>query len=325
MNFQEFKTFREEVIEQISPLRLDCMNPFKAMDFLKGAPLDTASHSVNTTLDTWASTMNVHHYRDRAIASQGVRESLKALFPIFANDNKELWLPEDIYPFYWDTAHKTGISTHSFPTLPDIDLTPLNRSSKNSVVVITNPLSPSGRFLKKQEIEQIKNWLEGSTDRQIIIDTVYSYSSSFDAHTIELFETGQCFIAHSLSKAWIERGVFGVLLPPEINHNLCKSIIQQPSEKSCSLALSALTKRPDLPTRQQERFSREWKRLTPFIQKFAPQFTPPSTGYFTVVEAHHEKILEESQALAIPASVFGSTNPQLSVVSCLYNINNKSN
>ena len=319
MNFQEFKAFRDQVTEEKSLLRLDCMNPFKAMSFLKVDVANQVDCSSEDTLDLWAETMSAHKHRNRAIATGGVRESLKGLFNIFSSNGKEVWLPEDTYPFYWDTAHNVGLKPQSFPTLPTPDLSVLDKADKDSVAVITNPLSPLGRTLNKDEVTQICEWLEVSKDRQIILDTVYSYTRDFDAATQKIFETGQCYIAHSLSKAWLERGVFGVLLPPKKEFEACQRILKTPSKDACTSAFSALKEQNDLADTQQHAFSQEWNRLKPLIQNLAPDFQVPKTGYFSSVSINYKDALEEHGALVIPASVFGARNNTSSIVSCLYN------
>ena len=320
MNYQEFRTFREQVTSQQSLLRLDCMNPFKAMNFLKKKSINLSECSGIKTLDVWAKTMNVEEYKNAAIISGGVRESLKGLFKIFAANNKELWLPQDVYPFYWDTAHNAGLKPRSFSTLPTPDIRALNEASRDSVILITSPISPLGRTLGKEETAEFKQWLQVSKDRQIILDTVYSYARGFDKHTIALLETGQCFIAHSLSKAWLERGVFGVLLAPQKDRDICRNTLIPPSAEACSSAFMALEKQNDLSDVQQEAFSHEWNQLTPAIREFAPNFEAPKTGYFAAIEVNHKEVLKRNNALVIPGTVFGSDNNNISIISCLYNI-----
>ncbi|MBL4698457.1 MAG: aminotransferase class I/II-fold pyridoxal phosphate-dependent enzyme [Phycisphaerales bacterium] len=319
MNFQEFKAFRDQVTEQRSLLRLDCMNPFKAMSFLKVGFENARRHSCDDALDLWAETMGVEEYRSAAIASGGVRASLKGLFNIFAAHGKELWLPEDVYPFYWDSAQNEGLSSRSFPTLPIPDFTVLNQASAESVVVITSPVSPLGRTLNDEETSQIKHWLSESKGRRVFLDTVYSYTRGFDKNTMDLFETGQCFVSHSLSKAWLERGVFGALLAPEGDQHVCRNVLVSPSNMACSSAFTALGQ-SNLPDKQQHAFSQEWSRLASDIREFVPSFQIPKTGYFAAINAKHDEVLKKYNALVIPATVFGSSRQDVSIISCLYDI-----
>ena len=138
--------------------------------------------------------------------------------------------------------------------------------------------------------------------------------------THELYETGQCFIAHSLSKAWLERGVFGVVVSPELDYEKVKSVIGEPALEASTSAYAAMLNQPDLADIQQLQFKAEWERLTPDIRKFVPDFTPPENGYFKVIPVNAEQVLKDHGALIVPGSVFGSKNPNVSVVTCLFDM-----
>lgn len=320
MNNAQFEKFKTEALQRENILRLDCLDPFKAMNFLKQDFISSSMPpSSDDVLNTWAKIMNVERYRDQAISSNGVRESLTHLFNIFATNDRDIWLPEDVYPFYWGAAARMDIKPHSFPTLPVPDFRPLDRASGNSVVLITNPITPLGRALNTDEINTLKNWLAQSKDRRLILDTVYSYSQKFNKGTLDLFETNQCIIVSSLSKAWLERGKFGILLAPK-NDQILPQKIAQPSMEACQSALIALHEQQNLPDIQQSAFTQEWERLAPTIQKFASDFRPPQTGYFSTINVNHRTVLDEFNALVIPASVFGSKKKNISVVTCLYDI-----
>ena len=320
MNFVEFKEFRDQITPERSLIRLDCMNPFIAMNYLKSEFIGASSYGANDALDLWAQTMRMQAYRDIAMPTEGVRHSLKGLFNIFAANGKELWLPEDTYPYYWDTANDIGLKPHSFATLPTLDLSGIEKASHDSAILLTNPLSPLGCTLADHEVFKLKEWLERSKDRRVILDTVYSYKREFDQATLELFKTDQCFIAHSLSKAWLERGVFGALLAPEKEINLCKEVFSPPPVSASTSAFNALKMQNDLPDIQQKAFSEEWERLMPIIQEIDPNFKAPLTGYFAAISANHLDVLNEQNKLIIPASVFGSTKSDISIISCLYDM-----
>jgi hypothetical protein len=81
-----------------------------------------------------------------------------------------------------------------------------------------------------------------------------------------------------------------------------------------------LRRAPDLPRRQQEAFEREWRRLAPFIRAADSRWSPPETGYFSVVQAPFETLLELHGTLAVPATVFGSRRGDFSVATCLHDL-----
>lgn len=319
MNFIEWQAHRDKILEKHSPLRLDCLNPFISMNFLKESFSGAANVSSDQVLDLWAERMNAQDLRGQTIATPGVRESLKALFGHFAETGKQMVLAEDIYPFYWQEATKAGLEPLSFKTLPSPDFEPLKDTSDNTALLITSPLSPLGRDLNEGEVAALKSWLDESIERTLILDTVYNYRRGFDASTRALYDHGQTVIAHSLSKAWLERGIFGALTLPERNQTPLE-IFPEPSQASCNSAFSALEHQELLADIQQRAFEKEWARLTPAIQKFAPDFTPPQNGYMAVVPANAVQVLNAHNTMIVPASVFGSSNDNLSVMTCLHDL-----
>lgn len=319
MNFLQWQQYRDDILKERAPLRLDCLDPFTTMGFLKRHFTSISDVSAASVLDLWAERMQASNFRAGTIATPGVRESLKALFSCYAQTGKQMILPEDVYPFYWQEAAKSGLKPVSFRTLPQPDFTALASANGNSAVLITSPLSPLGRDLQEQEITILKAWLDESKDRMLILDTVYNYRRSFDETVHGLYEHGQTIIAHSLSKGWLERGIFGTLSFPAHNR-IQEGIFPAPSTVACNSAFAALDKQEMLADIQQHSFRREWARLAPSICEFAPEFRAPQNGYMAVIPVNAAKILETHNAMLVPASVFGSSRSDLSVITCLQDL-----
>lgn len=319
MNRDEFVLFRKSVLEQEAPLLLDEMNPFAAMAGLKENFAAQAARTHNDVLDLLAKYMAIDTKRGDMCAAKGVRASLETIFNICAAQGRELWLPEDVYPFYWQAAEKESLQPRSFQTLPAPDLSFLEETSDNSTILISNPLTPLGQLLSDEDTTRLKKWLAGAQNRRLVIDTVYTYSGTFDKNTCRLYETGQTIIAHSLSKAWLERGRFGIVIAPQADHEILRRQLETPNQETCAAVYNTLEHQPDLPARQTRWFKQEWARITPHIRRFDPAFQPPQSGYFALTHARYDNVLAKHKTLIIPASVFGSTQDNLSIVSCLRN------
>jgi hypothetical protein len=69
---------------------------------------------------------------------------------------------------------------------------------------------------------------------------------------------------------------------------------------------------------QQNAFGLEWQRLAPRIRVTSPDWQPPVSGYFSVLSVAFERLLNEHGILAVPATVFGSSRNDLSVITCLH-------
>lgn len=321
MNRDQFTKFAQNyAARHPDVVRLDDLNPFAAMDYLKQR-FNSAARSLPPTIDEWAARMDMDKYRSAAIPTTGVRQTLTALFTHMRDNGYEFWLPEDVYPFYWQVAHDAQITPQSFTTLPAPAFAPLRKAGPRAVMLLTNPVTPLGCVMNDVEIGTLKSWLAASSQRRIILDTVYTYDRKFDKGTKNLLATGQCYIAHSLSKSWLERGVFGILVPPPQDAAAIRAALPAPQAEAYHSAYAALTRQSALPDIQQAAFTRAWARMTPEIRKFDPDFKPPLTGYFALVNAPWDTVLKQHNTLLLPASVFGSKNLNLSIASCLHGIN----
>jgi aspartate/methionine/tyrosine aminotransferase len=323
MNRDEFFKYRDNLDLTEDTLRLDSIDPFTNMAFLKKA-VNTAPHaSAHDVINQWHKMTNMGAYSANILANQGVRATITALFNHFANNQQDLWIAEDNYDFYNNTAKSLNISARYFATLPEPQLSDLSNAASDAVMLISNPVSPLGRYLNDSEIEQIKGWLSESKARRVLLDTVYDYKISPDESTRALLNTDQAYAIGSLSKSYLERGSFGILITPSADIRIAQAILAEPKNEAPQSALPVLASQPNLPHIQQEAFNKEWARLSPAIKNFAPDFKPPLTGYFTMIAQNFETVLKEHNALLIPATLFGSKDKNLSVASCLNNISPK--
>lgn len=323
MNFSEYKAYRDELLTSAAPQRLDCLNPFVAMAFTHAPLAGADDRTSGEAIETWSAVMGMQHPAGSVVAVNGVRAGLTALFSALDARNMELILPADVYPFYWDTARGL-VRRHpirSFETLPLPDFSSLSEASSRSLALITNPVSPLGRYLSEDEVSTLKAWLSASPDRRLALDCVYAYRNGFDASTLSLLETGQVFVFHSLSKAWLQRGVWGAVVCPVADGESWRDIFSEPSAVSSGIACAALADLSDLPDAQQALFDREWDRLMPDLMRISDgRFKKPVSGYLGFIDVDHKTALSEHGALLVPASVFGSADAGLSVASCLYSM-----
>ena len=328
VTYPDYFAYRDMVLETSSPLRLDENDPFSTMDYMRRAFVAASAEisqnnyvpelSAQAAKDLWAITTGMQAARDNVIATSGVRASLQSLFAHYAQAGTQVWLPQDVYAFYWDQAELHGLQPRSFTTLPKPDFTPLQDAAAADVALISNPVSPLGRYLNEAEVEQLGAWLAGSDQRRLVIEGVYGYQPELHVSTRTLYKNGQVLVAHSLSKAWLERGVYGVLLAPEADKAVLEQFMQKPSPAASLAALTALQRAQDLPDAQQRAFQHKWEQLRPALQAIDPAFQPPESGYLAAINGNHADILARHSALVLPARLFGSRNPDLSVASCLY-------
>lgn len=312
MDYAAFRSFRDQVAQARALVRMDCMNPAKALARWQHMPAEGASVT-GDALAAWTAASGLGIDSDQLAAGEGVRDLLRATLELV--DKADLWLPEDVYPVYWQLA--SG-APHPFATLPDFDLAFLAQTSARAVVVLPAPITPLGRGLSSDEIATLHAWLRASRERVLIIDAVYTYDFAASRPMVErLLATDQCVMLWSCTKSWLCPEGLGVAAGPATIVTRLRYRVRTGSKLARTVA--ALTHRPELPALQQQAFTREWDRLTPVVRAAEPSWTPPSTGYFSVLPRDHRALLEHD-ILAVPASVFGSPRADLSIITCLHDL-----
>jgi aspartate/methionine/tyrosine aminotransferase len=317
MEYQEYRLLRDRIVAESNPLRLDCMNPAKALAGL-APPNCMGTARPDEALAAWRQTLVPDFDPRSLIATTGVRPALSRIFADLAADKYELWLPVDVYPEYWRSAQSSGLAAHGFATLPRPEWTRLENASDSAALLLPHPLTPLGRYVTADEIAFLKDWLGHCPKRRLILDTAYHFDDRLDATARDLVAAGQTFLVHSLAKAWLLPDTLGVIVWPEAHARAGQRTEAEGATTAFARAVHALTVAPDLPRQLAATFKRQWQAVSEQIQAAEPHWQPPATGYFSVVEVPFETLLQKHGILSAPASVFGSSREDLSIVSCLY-------
>ncbi len=324
MDYASYKQFRNELLkEERRFVRLDCMNPIQAL-----AAWTTTEPEQNVTarpaqaVAAWSKATGIELDPERTVVGRGVRELLSATFSCALKRKQELWLPEDVYPVYWELASHAELELRAFATLPGPNWNFLAQTNKRAAIVLPAPLSPIGRWPTDAEISAILSWLSSSRHRLLIIDAVYTFDFDAGHGLTDLFLTetpDQCIVLWSCAKSWLSPGALGIASVPRGFASRLRSHVSPPFQATLGRIKALLENRPDLPGLQQEAFGREWQRLATRIRSAAPHWQPPPTGYFSVVAVPFETLLDKQEILSVPASVFGG-HDELSVVTCLHDL-----
>jgi hypothetical protein len=317
MNYEEFRAWRSDLLRQRSPRRLDCMNPEVALAHLR-PQLTAQPASMDEIVQLWSKAVGVTLTEDRRVVGTGIRPILASLFDVIASRIELLWLPEDVYPVYWQlssSARRCG-----FATVPDIDWRALEAAGPRDALLLPCPLSPVGRPFGPDERQRLMAWLDAQPARMLILDHAYSFATASHLDIDELWTSERTVSIWSMSKPWLSRGVLGLAsAPPSFSHAI-QAHVPVPSPSELTRALALLSAAPELPQVLQQRFRSAWERLLPTIRSACPAWRPPNSGYFSVLPMSFTDLLARYDLLAIPVTVFGSRRSDLSIASCLYDI-----
>jgi len=257
-------------------------------------------------------------FKAQTLISKGVRHSLGLLFDIWAKAGINVLIPKDVYPVYGSIARAANLHHSEYPSMPTSawpDLTTVD------VILVTNPAKPRGTSLDAREFSTITEWLKDGGHRRVVIDAVYNLDSKLDSATLQLMETGQAVVLHSLSKSWLRPQVFGVALIPASDIELLTPLFRAANVNPGDLCLAQalLTQDRQFPLKLLKELGGLQRKLEHrlFSKGYVPPLTSSSATYLFVVNEPAEKLLSRHRVLALPLSVFGSCEGGLSVVSSL--------
>jgi len=326
MDYSSYRRCRDALLrERPDLLRLDCMNPVVALAFARteGAPeACEGPPSPADLVSAWSQATGVVVPECHRVIGTGVRDLLGAAFEFVAEAGDTLWLPADVYPVYWELARQSGLRPRAFRTMPRPDWSFLESIHDRATVLLPMPLSPLGRALAPTEVEALRRWLEADGRRTLLLDTVYAYDFLTTRRVLEpLAEMAdRCAILWSCAKSWLRPGALGVGQVPTAWRDAMLPRMSAPAAEEGRALASALTHAPHLPAALQGAFRGQWRRLTPRVRAVQPTWQPPETGYFAVLELAFERLHQQHGILAVPATVFGSSDAEVSVVTCLHDM-----
>ncbi|MFO1518403.1 MAG: hypothetical protein U1F57_01865 [bacterium] len=294
------------------------MNPAKALSALVTPPPTPLTTSSETEVArAWLKLFQLESELRSLNLSTGIRPLLKEIFRILAGKGYEAWLPQDVYPVYGELAKEGDLPFRTFPTYPTLSWEFLGKTGGKSALLIPSPLTPAGRYLKAQEADILGDWLLEDPERKLILDTAYHFETPFDPATFSLLQKG-AFLLYSMTKAWLSPDTLGVAVTSDEFSKVLSPLLPTPPSASLSIARFRWENSVHLPSMLQEIFKKRWAALENRIRKASPGWSPPKTGYFSTISRPAATLLEEHGLLAVPASVFGATEPNESIVTCLH-------
>jgi aspartate/methionine/tyrosine aminotransferase len=324
MKFADFQQFREKVLREQRDV-LDCAatNLYAALARLIPPFTPVPEHTVHRChlATEWGQHFGFPAETSRlSLVSCGVRDSLSRLFSHYKGTNACLWLPADNYPVYGELARAAGLIPLEFPTLPDPIWPDAPPTTGPELIVVTNPLKPLGRWLSHQDVAALIAWLHASPQRRLILDVVYTFDRQFHTTTLELVETEQTILLHSLTKGWLHPRLFGIALVPKRDAGTLADVFRAlpPAQSNLVRARELLSHHADMPAVIAREIAASRKRLFSALPEDFPAISPvEASSYFMPIRGHWSDLLESKNVLGIPASVFGSPREDITILSSL--------
>lgn len=314
MDYKAYKLWQKAYLEtHPNVFRADCMNPFISMNYLlDGVEYKSEKITREMLYEKWEEVSGVNIPTENLVLTRGVRHSLAKLFHLFKEET--IYMPQDVYPRYFELAKENRVKT--FVTYPDVDWQSLS-NIQNSVVLLTIPFTPMGKRLDEEAIETLELLLKRGN--KLIIDAVYDYAVQENFKRLEpLFEQGVVFWLHSLSKTYLSPEVLGINYVSSSAYQVYfENAVDNyhfQNEVSYDRAYDIFQNRPMLPMVQEQEFNKGFDYLS---QNMGLTIDKSEIAYFAVIEEPFEALLERN-ILGIPSSVFGSENPNLTIVTGLF-------
>lgn len=329
MNFAAFQTWREECLRTV-PNVLDCaeVNLYRALAPLQPRPAlpdtDQRIHRCDLAR-AWLGRYGFDARLSRhALICRGVRHALSLIFRRLAADGANLWIPEDVYPVYQVLARAAGIEPRTFVTLPEPEIPSVRPGTGAEYLLVANPWKPLGRYLNRGECDLLIEWVDASPRRYVLLDCVYDLGNPLHPATMQLQQTGRAILLHSVTKGWLWPETFGVAHVGEGCASFESDFRDEPpSVMQLRQAQYFLSTEAGCPARVGDALER---RLLRFMTSVPAAVTSrllvdsaqrARGSYLFPVPIDARQMLEQYRLLAIPASAFGSSNWNGSILTSL--------
>lgn len=234
-------------------------------------------------------------------ASSGIRASLSILFKELPN-----WtIPQDVYPFYQQELNKYTNNYQEYPTLTPRSLF---EDLSDGTVLITYPLKPQARDYNSEDFVRLMSFLKRNSQNLIVIDMVYWLNQYIPTEILELYQTNQVILMHSLSKCFLLPNHFGItLLPQNEQGKQLRESFKSLTKDSVKLqqVYQALRNPLKIPQELKNKILENTRLVENILKNSLPQslITP---RYLFYQEKTPKEFLKEN-ILVIPESVFGGT------------------
>jgi aspartate/methionine/tyrosine aminotransferase len=253
-----------------------------------------------------------HSLRSRLLISHGVRRSLGALFQTLAERGQSVLIPSDVYPVYFEIAHRAGVRFGEYRARQGIPGFTMMES--HDAVLVCDPLKPWGGSMSPADCELLRQWASHGS-RLVIVDGAYSFRPS--EHVRKLVRESSCALLGSLSKGWLIPDHAGYCLIAEAWKDVVQPafVALAKDEQRLRVSFEALEKHAARPAVARERLLELAGAFGERMRVLGIQ-TSQVHGYFATTSLGFDELLGKG-CMGMPASVFGASGSDGCVLSTL--------
>ena len=233
---------------------------------------------------------------EQVLITNGGKQAIYNLFQVLLNPGDEVLLPAPYWLSYPEMAALAGAKVKLIPTQAEegfrLDLTDVEAAitPRSRLLVLNSPGNPTGRVMKRQELEDVAELVRRHPQLLVMSDEIYEFllaegeqHHSFAAIAPDLAD--RCFTVNGFAKGWAMTGWrVGYLAGPEAVVKAAIALQSQTTSNVCTFAqhgaLAALQAPLDCVKEMSASFSARRKRLTAGLQRLKGLVLVPPNGAF---------------------------------------------
>ena len=219
---------------------------------------------------------------EQVLITNGGKQAIYNLFQVLLNPGDEVLLPAPYWLSYPEMAALAGAKVKLIPTQAEegfrLDLTAVEAaiSPRSRLLVLNSPGNPTGRVMKRQELEDVAELVRRHPQLLVMSDEIYEFllaegeqHHSFAAIAPDLAD--RCFTVNGFAKGWAMTGWrLGYLAGHQDVIKAAAALQSQSTSNVCSFAqrgaLAAIQGPRDCVSAMAESYNRRRQLLTEGLQ-----------------------------------------------------------
>ena len=270
---------------------------------------------------------------EQVLITNGGKQAIYNLFQVLLNPGDEVLLPAPYWLSYPEMAALAGAKVKLIPTQAEegfrLDLTAVEAaiSPRSRLLVLNSPGNPTGRVMKRQELEDVAELVRRHPQLLVMSDEIYEFllaegeqHHSFAAIAPDLAD--RCFTVNGFAKGWAMTGWrLGYLAGHQDVIKAAAALQSQSTSNVCSFAqrgaLAAIQGPRDCVSAMAESYNRRRQLLTEGLQAIEGITLVEPRGAFYAFPQLPEsaggsmdfcrRALEQAGLAVVPGLAFGNS------------------